>query len=276
MKIYIEYSTFTKFKNIVLRCEKLFKNKSLKFVIKFFKNVSIKPYRYLRKKKYFNIEYDFDAKYRLKKLIKLSNYKRRPLQLSINIYDECSKYMKKLNKIEKLTCVYDKSNLDSNYEKLSKSGYLLVRDKNHDDIYEYDMLNLFMFGQVKYQCKYSSCLYENIYINKNDIASFCPKNPNDSLMGNFFLEDNIFELKSFDEFASRAVEKRDNCKKECPFYYKCMGGCFMEDDCIDIKKSFENIKSLYQSLKNKESLEGMPYKYKSLLIRQLCLEMKYR
>ena len=275
MNVIIEYSKFSKFKKIYNKVTEAYKNKEIHFIVFFEKGVSIRPYYFLKKRRYRNIGYVANCNYRLSRLIKLSKLKKRPLKLTLTLNKDAKKYINRLNKLKYITRIYDKSNIDTNYELLSKNDYLLIKDNNHDDIFDYDMLNLYIFGNTIYQCNSSSCLGNILYINKKGIASYCPFHKDESILGNIYETTNIFDDKDFDSFVGKAVEKRNNCKSNCSNYDKCMGGCFFEEDCTDIKNTLIKAIKTYEYISNVKSLDELPYKYKHIKIRDISQEHKF-
>ena len=151
----------------------------------------------------------------------------------------------------------------------------MIKDNNHDDIFDYDMLNLYVFGNTLYQCKSSSCLGNILYINKLGVASYCPMHKEEPVLCNIFDKANVFDNNDFDAFVGEAVEKRNNCKMNCSIYAQCMGGCFFDKDCINIKIEFDNAKKTYDYISNVKSLDELPFKYKHIKIREISQEHKF-
>ena len=275
MNVIVEYSTYKKKKKIFHKVTEDYKNKELHFVVVFEKGVSTRPYYFLRKKRYRNIEYVVNCKYRLSRLIRLSKLNKRPLKLVLTLNNDARKYIKKLNRLNNITRIYDKSTFDSNYDILNKNDYLLIKDNRHDDIFEYDMLNLYVFGNTLYQCKSSSCLGNILYIDKKGVVSYCPIHKEESVLGNIFEITNAFDNDDFDLFVGKAVEKRNNCKLNCSNYNKCMGGCFFDNDCKDIKNGLDKAMKTYEYISNVKSLDELSFKYKHIKIREISQEHKF-
>ncbi len=100
----------------------------------------------------------------------------------------------------------------------------------------------------------------------------CPEHPKETMIGNLKTKraENVrrlFDDPVFVEALAKMVEKANTCKKTCPWFRNCKGGCLFETDCENKKTAYqaaaEDIKKMIQE---KTDLSTVPkYKEQSVI-----------
>lgn len=153
-------------------------------------------------------------------------------------------------------------------------------ESNRNVVYEKDGANTIRLADIYhlttsdkaiYQCHYSSCLGKTLFIDKNGDVSFCPKHPGESRLGTVDCLDGIFEAPVFYEVLSKTVGKRRECKKNCPHFEKCKGGCPFENDCDAFRSTFTDaLRDRDHIIAREEDLSKLPLYKELAVLRHLC------
>ena len=169
-------------------------------------------------------------------LIKAMKKSNRALALVLivdrAIDKKIAKKIKNSLKMDTTIFIYDISNVLENevYYNQKNVVYYLEGSKGYNSEL-YNMLGLVCGLSSSYSCRYSSCLGNNIFIDSNGDAYFCKKY--NKKICNIMKNDIELCYNNCEEFKNilfKAIEKRNNCKKECKLFNVCKGGCPYEDD----------------------------------------------
>jgi radical SAM protein with 4Fe4S-binding SPASM domain len=136
-----------------------------------------------------------------------------------------------------------------------------------------DLMHLYKFYEPIFQCKFSSCLGKNYYVDKKGIVSFCPNHLKESVVG---LVNGAEKFKDSDLYVSvlkKAIDKRDNCKATCKYYEYCAGGCPLEDGCCGFPEEFTKSSTHIDNiLKNSEDLGKENYAVAKIIIKDVVYD----
>jgi radical SAM protein with 4Fe4S-binding SPASM domain len=140
------------------------------------------------------------------------------------------------------------------------SRYLLYRWQAEDTILDHDIMHIYKFDETRYQCKFSSCLGNVLYVDAKGKVYFCPWHTECSAVGTLQDHANYFNAENALRVLRDAVAKRKKCQAECEYFDCCGGGCPLEDGCLDFPERFE---------KNKSYIDGVISEEKDLSLQHL-------
>ena len=134
-----------------------------------------------------------------------------------------------------------------------------------------DIYHLTTSRKAIYQCHYSSCLGKTLFIAKDGTVSFCPRHPQESILGTVDKLDDLFEAEIFYKTLLRTVEKRRDCKEHGPHFEKCKGGCPFENDCDAFRGAYtEALRERDRIIAREEELSKLPLYKELAVLRHLC------
>lgn len=134
-----------------------------------------------------------------------------------------------------------------------------------------DIYHLTTSQKAIYQCHYSSCLGKTLFIARDGTVSFCPRHPEQSILGSAERLEGLFEAPVFYETLLRTVQKRKQCKQSCPHFEKCKGGCPFEDDCDAFRSTYsEALRDRDEIIARKTEPDGLPLYKELAVLRHLC------
>lgn len=226
MHVHLLYGGFRAFQKQFHKIAEKFPKTAPVFHIRFEKRPSLKPYLFL-KRKGLQVYYTVQAKYLTSKLILLANKRRLSLLLSAEKLTE--RIFKKTDRLKNLTVIKTED------IKALNRGNLLIQNSCVNQPFNADIAELCLLGTPLYQCTFSSCLGKTLFVDLNGEVSFCPERIEQTKIGYLDDETPVFEREGFLKVLEKQVEKRDDCKKTCPLFSSCKGGCALIDTCTQFK-----------------------------------------
>ena len=100
-------------------------------------------------------------------------------------------------------------------------------------------MNIYKFYEPDLQCKFSSCLGKNYYVDRRGDVHFCPVYLTKSIVGNIKTNERYLESDTFKKVIEQSIEKRENCKKQCKYFDYCAGACPLEEGCSEFSNLFK-------------------------------------
>ena len=254
MNLYIENKSFSFIKKVFKAIkENTGKDIFKLFVIRDKGGFSKRAYRYARKKqKVYDIEYVICGEKGLRSALKHLNKNKHPISLTLVIDKPIStKAKKSLLTARKELKIIDTSGCTANVD-FYKSFYKILYKTNEEDlILDADIMHLYKFYEPVFQCKFSSCLGQNIYVTRSGSVHFCPLHLNDSSVGTLGSSEKYFNTQCFKDVLHAAIEKRDRCKSTCDYFDYCSGACPLENGCCDFPTLFKKNKSRFDEIVQK-------------------------
>ena len=262
MNIYVENKSF----NFVKKAYSAISSNSKKeiykaFIINYKGGFSSKAYRFFRRKKIYDIEYVLFGVRGLNKAIKYLNRSNNPISLTLVISKPLPKMAQKgILKAKKTIKIIDKSNCLQNVEFYKTCNKILYNTDTENNIIEADMMNIYKFYEPDLQCKFSSCLGKNYYVDRLGNVHFCPVHLSESVVGNIKTEAQYLESSNFTNVLKQSIEKRENCKQQCKYFDYCLGACPLEEGCCDFPNLFnKNAEKIDAIIKNNTDLGELNY-----------------
>ena len=206
-------------------------------------------YRFFWRKGVSELEYVIFHTASLGRAIALLNRNKRRIRLTVVVdkkLDERAKALLKKARYE--VKVIDIADGGVNLDFYKTCKYLIYKCGEENTILDSDIMHLYKFYETEYQCKFSSCLGNKIYIDAKGDVFFCPWHTDKSKLGNIGDNKNYFEDECIRTVLHNAVAKRDKCKSECKYFEYCAGGCPLEDGCSGFPELFE---------KNSKYIDGL-------------------
>lgn len=270
MNIYIEYKNYSFFKKayeyVVGNSEKEV-NKA--YIINYKGGFVKKPRIYLKRNGIYDVEYVIYGVKGLNRAIKYLNYNKNPINLTLIIDKEISERAKKIIlKAQKTIKIIDFSNNLENIEFYKSFNKIIYKTNDEDVILSVDLMHVYKFFEPIFQCKFSSCLGKNYYVDKKGIISFCPNHLSESMIGDIKSNEKFKDNKLFSSVLNKAIEKRDNCKENCKYYEYCVGGCPLEDGCCNFPEMFEKSSTYVDNIiNNNKDLAQENYAIAKIIIK---------
>ena len=132
------------------------------------------------------------------------------------------------------------------------------------------MMHIYKFFETAFQCKYSSCLGKNFYVDKNGMVHFCPHYLEKSVVGNINSNDKYIESTVFGTILRGAIDKRNDCKRKCEHYEYCLGGCPLEDGCGEFPETFKKSADYIDGIiKSNRDLSDENYAVAKIVIKDI-------
>lgn len=173
----------------------------------------------------------------------------------------------KLNGIIRIVDTSDAPNEDL----YRRNRHVIYEKGNENTLRLADIYHLTAADKSIYQCHYSSCLGKTLLIARDGSVSFCPKHPEESLIGSADRLEDIFESPVFYDILSQAVRKRKQCKDTCPHFEKCKGGCPFEDDCRSFRDTYSAaLADRDDIIARQADLSALPLYKELAVLRHLC------
>jgi radical SAM protein with 4Fe4S-binding SPASM domain len=239
------------------------------YVINYKGGFSKRPRLFLKKNGIYEVEYVIYGERGLNKAIKYLNLGKNPINLTLIINKKISNKAKKtILKGKKTIKIVDFSKCESNVDFYKSFNKILYKTEKEDTILSTDLMHLYKFFEPVFQCKYSSCLAKNYYVDRKGTVSFCPKYLSKSIVGNIKSEDKYLENEVFVTVLRKAIDKRNICKENCKYYEYCLGGCPLEDGCGDFPDAFiESATYVDNIIKNNKDLTEENYAVSKIIIK---------
>ncbi len=102
------------------------------------------------------------------------------------------------------------------------------------------ILRVVLLSDNTHNCCFNSCLGKNLYISADSAYSFCPKNPEKSVLQGKDISAaeallDIFDNPDFISLLSCSLKNRAVCLEKCEEFAFCQGGCPLkgEDNCTN-------------------------------------------
>ena len=254
MNLYIENKSFAFFKKACHTVEKNTERDICKlYIVTFNGAFPARENRYARKKLgVYDMEYIIYGEKHLDRAVKFLNRKKNPISLTLVLNAPLSEKAKKVMlKAKKEIKIIDNTPGFDNAEFCRTFKKILYKTGTEDTILDADIMHIYKFYETAFQCKFSSCLGNTVYVSKNGDVHFCPSHLNESIIGNIDGNEKYFESPVFRSVLHSAIEKRDACKKDCKYFDHCLGGCPMESGCSDFPTLFEKNKAALDKIIDK-------------------------
>lgn len=126
---------------------------------------------------------------------------------------------------------------------------------NSSPIYKNEIYSSYIrmaLGLAPYSCRFRSCLGKTLYIDQSGRSYSCPFKSNWIELNNLErcsqLQD-IFDTNDYAQLIQEAIQRRENCRKNCDVYGVCLGGCPLDiGDCPekDLTKAINAVKTYLQ------------------------------
>ena len=274
MNLYIENKSFAfikkSFKVVKKNTDKdIFKL----FVIQYKGGFSGKAYRFAQKKqKIYDVEYVIFGEKGISGALKYLNKSKHPISLTIVIDKPISaKAKRKLLTAKKEFKIIDTSTCAENVDFYKSFYKILYKTNTEDHILDADIMHIYKFYETVYQCKFSSCLGQNIYVTKNGSVHFCPFYLDNSLIGSLRSNEKYFDAQSFKDTLHTAIDKRDHCRCTCEHFDYCSGACPLEDGCCNFPELFKKNKTRFdQIVQNNEPLTDKNWVVAKIIIKDIA------
>lgn len=275
MDIYLEYKDFTgTIKNINDIVKKLNEQEQFNLHIVYERKVSlIELILLIRKlKRFSSFEIITEPKNITKSLIRFANGNSKLGILFLTKSKLTMNELKKVSSIKGIIRVIDFSNQN---KQLCRNRNIIMCNGDKDDLKTADIYNLLSRTNPIYQCRFSSCLGNTLYISKNKAVSFCPKYTEQSKLGNLDELLDFFSNNTFYEVLEQTITKRKQCKNECVYFEKCKGGCPFEDDCSEFKNTYQTAKNeIDEIIAEKTDISQIPFYKEYALLNYLCSKIR--
>ena len=205
--------------------------------------------RFLRKKGVYDIEYVIYGTRALRRAIFQLNRKVKHIFLTVVISAPLTERDKRLLSLARSEVkVIDTTDVEANRDFYKSSKHILYRFANEDTILDHDIMHIYKFFESRYQCKFSSCLGNVLYVDRDGKVYFCPYHTEESAIGTIYEKKNYFKEPAIQRALESAITKRQTCSAECQHFSFCNGGCPLEDGCLDFPALFQ---------RNTELLDGI-------------------
>lgn len=126
---------------------------------------------------------------------------------------------------------------------------------NSSPIYKNEIYSSYIrmaLGLAPYSCRFRSCLGKTLYIDQSGRSYSCPFKSNRIELNNLErcsqLQD-IFDTNDYAQLIQEAIQRRENCRKNCAVYGVCLGGCPLDiGDCPekDLTRAINAVKTYLQ------------------------------
>ena len=274
MNLYVENKSFAfikkAFKSIK---ENTGKDISKLFVIHYKGGFGRKVCHFARKRqKISDIECVICGEKGLGRALKHLNKRKFPVSLTFVIDKPLSAKAKgKLLTVKKEIKIIDTSGCAENVDFYKSFTKILYRTNEEDLVLDADIMHLYKFYETVYQCKFSSCLGQNIYVTSSGSVHFCPLHLQSSFVGTLRSSEKYFDTQCFKDILHEAVKKRDLCRSECKYFDYCSGACPLEAGCCDFPKLFEQNKARFDAVVQKnEPLTDKNFVFAKIVIKDIA------
>ena len=239
------------------------------FLIQHDGKFSKKPYHYFRKKRIYDIEYVLFGTRGLKRAMAYLNLAKNPISLTLVLDRPLDrKSTSLLAKAKRTVKVIDRSGDAQNVAFYRACSKILFSTAEEDHILDADIMHIYKFYEPILQCKFSSCLGDNVYVDRVGRVSFCPRYPDRSVMGMLGAQTKYFESASLVQTLEAAIAKRESCKSTCRHFEHCMGACPLEDGCGNFPELFEkNAAYLDDIIANSKDLGKENYTVAKIVVK---------
>lgn len=194
----------------------------------------------------------------------------KKLNIMLIAYKEIPTALKKRLKKTKASIYIKDTSKGKNDEFYKDCRNLIVNE--HIDKYVY--LNSLSENQIPFDCKFTSCLGKNVYLDKKDKLYFCENNTEDSYLGNLNSITNLWNNKTFTSVLKKAIKSRESCKSNCGYFEHCHGGCTLMNNCQDYKEQFTNaFTSIEDRISSNTPLDKLPLYEADSIINYLTYRM---
>ena len=199
---------------------------------------------------------------------------KNPITLAILVSHQLTNKQKSLLlKAKRTVKIVDNSNCSENIEFYKSFNKIIYKTDKEDQILDADIMHLYKFYEPIFQCKFSSCLGKNIYVDKEGKVHYCPQHLNESVLGKIGETKKYFENHQFNQIVKRAIEKRNSCKNNCEYYDYCAGACPLEDGCCDFYELFnKNATYIDDIIENNKDLSAEKYVVAKIIIKDVAYE----
>ncbi len=244
------------------------------FIINYKGGFSKKTYNFFKKKTIYDVEYVMKGVKGLKKALRCLNMNKNPISLTLLIDKEISSKNKKLLlKAKKTIKIIDNSNISENILFYKSCNKIIYKTSLEDNILDIDIMHIYKFFEPELQCKFSSCLGKNYYVDRNGIVHFCPLHLSESIVGSISSDEKFMDNDLFISVLKKAIEKRNTCKRECKYFDYCLGACPMENGCCDFPELFKkNTKYIDDIIHNNKDLTNENLLVAKIIIKDAVYE----
>jgi len=186
-----------------------------------------------RRKKIGDIECVIFKASQLKAAMKLANRKRHFIVLTYVVDHKLTEKERKIiSSAMRLLKIHDYTGDAENAAFYRSEGHILYRTDSEDTILDTDLMHAYKFYETQYQCRFSSCMGENLYVDAKKRVYFCPFHKDKSLVGTLDDGTNYFNSEEMLKTLRQTIEKRNACRSGCPHFELCGGGCPLEEGCL--------------------------------------------
>ncbi len=241
MNLHLEYDKFSVFKKQLKDLNDKIKGSHVTVNLHYLKKFSVKPYSLL-KRRLVNVAFTVDVKNLSYSAINIVNVRKIKLTLTAT-RPLTKKDVKKLKLLKELTVIKPLNEAAERSVKNANLDNLILVTSSCNDALKADVYNLCLSLPPTFHCFFTSCLGKNLYVARNGNLSFCPENPNGSLIGNVSDEGEIFSHPRFNEVLEKQIARRNECLKNCKLFSKCKGGCALTDTCESFKENYKRTKT---------------------------------
>jgi radical SAM protein with 4Fe4S-binding SPASM domain len=274
MNLYVENKSFSFIKKAV----RTVKENTGKDIFKLFVicnkgGFSGKACRFARKRqKIYDVEYVIYGEKGLGSALKYLNKNKRPISLTFVIDKPISAKAKKtLLTARKEIKIIDTSGCEENVNFYRSFYKILYKTNTEDLILDADVMHLYKFYETVFQCKFSSCLGQNIYVTEHGSVHFCPLHLNDSLVGALRSNEKYFDAQCFKDILHTAIEKRDHCQSTCEYFDYCSGACPLEDGCCNFPELFKKNKARFDEIvQNNKPLTDQNFVVAKIIVKDIA------
>ena len=176
-----------------------------------------------------------------------------------------------MTKVNKTVKVIDRKGVESNVNFYNSFNKILYKTPTVDNILDVDIMHLYKFYEPFMQCKFSSCLGQNLYVTKRGTVHFCPLKLDDSLVGTLKDTGKYFDSHNFATVLKNAIAKRNDCKASCKYFDYCMGACPMQDGCCDFPQLFDkNSAYIDDVISNQKDLSNQNHMVARIVVKDMA------